>query len=472
MSTRRPAISRRVWRAACAGGRALAVPALAVRARLAPRREPLLDRVEPATDRAQLGLELAYVLVGGRPARVDRLGHGLAAAGDPLLGALAQVVHRLGQVVDRALGGVAAAAGRPERGLDRSLHRLAQRVGAAPSGSSVVSPWPLSLPGARLSCAPVPLEHHVRPIHLRPATELAERVLLPGDPHRALAVAQDLLEGPLMFNHARGLWGYTGLADDGEPLSIQSTGMGGPSAAIVCEELIALGARRLVRIGTCGALREDIELGALLAAREALPADGASAALGADGPVAASPALVERLVAAGATAGHGGDHRPLLRRTRREYGGLDRPGRRRRGDGDGHAPAAGRAARSGGGRGARRDRRARVRTGRAGRSRRSSRRSACAWAAPATRRSGLADGEALLRARHRRVVRVDRGAQGGDVAGDLVEPALDRRRAGRRIRRGACAPRGGPWRPRSPRDAARASATGASRARCRRPRAG
>jgi uridine phosphorylase len=148
----------------------------------------------------------------------------------------------------------------------------------------------------------VPLEHRVRPIHLRPATELAERVLLPGDPHRALAVAQELLEGPLMFNHARGLWGYTGLADDGEPLSIQSTGMGGPSAAIVCEELIVLGARRLVRIGTCGALRDDIELGALLAVRDALPADGASAALGAEGPVAASTSLVERMVAAGATA--------------------------------------------------------------------------------------------------------------------------------------------------------------------------
>ncbi len=147
----------------------------------------------------------------------------------------------------------------------------------------------------------MPLEHRVSPIHLRPATDLAERVLLPGDPHRALAVAQELLDGPLMFNHARGLWGYTGVADDGEPLSIQSTGMGGPSAAIVCEELIALGARRLIRIGTCGALREDVELGALLAAREALPADGASAALGADGSVAASPLLVERLVAAGAT---------------------------------------------------------------------------------------------------------------------------------------------------------------------------
>ena len=164
----------------------------------------------------------------------------------------------------------------------------------------------------------MPLEHHVRPNHLRPATELAERVLLPGDPHRALFVAQELLEKPLMFNHARGLWGYTGLADDGEPLSIQSTGMGGPSAAIVCEELIALGARRLVRIGTCGALREDIELGALLAAVEALPADGASAALGADGRVAGHPGLTERLVEAGAAGRDGGHHRSLLRRSRRD----------------------------------------------------------------------------------------------------------------------------------------------------------
>jgi uridine phosphorylase len=146
----------------------------------------------------------------------------------------------------------------------------------------------------------VPLEHPIRANHLRPTTDLAERVLLPGDPHRALFVAQELLEKPLMFNHARGLWGYTGRADDGEPLSIQSTGMGGPSAAIVVEELIALGARRLVRIGTCGALRDDLEVGALLAAVDALPADGTSTALGANGRVAADPGLTERLVAAGA----------------------------------------------------------------------------------------------------------------------------------------------------------------------------
>jgi uridine phosphorylase len=145
------------------------------------------------------------------------------------------------------------------------------------------------------------LEHEVRPNHLRPAAELAERVLLPGDPGRALAVAQALLEpAPKLFNHARGLWGYTGTAADGELLTVQSTGMGGPSAAIVCEELIALGARTLVRIGTCGALDPELPLGALLAAESVLPADGTSAALGADGPLAPDADLLARLVEAGA----------------------------------------------------------------------------------------------------------------------------------------------------------------------------
>lgn len=144
------------------------------------------------------------------------------------------------------------------------------------------------------------LQHEIRPNHLKPATELAERVLLPGDPHRALSVAQHLLEGPKMFNHHRGLWGYTGVAADGEPLTIQSTGMGGPSSAIVIEELIGLGARRLVRIGTCGALAEDLELGALLAVTAALPGDGTSVALGADGRVHPDPELLRRLTQTGA----------------------------------------------------------------------------------------------------------------------------------------------------------------------------
>jgi DeoD family purine-nucleoside phosphorylase len=139
-------------------------------------------------------------------------------------------------------------------------------------------------------------------IHLRPTAALAERVLLPGDPGRALLLAQSLLVKPLMFNHHRGLWGYTGTAEDGEPLTIQSTGIGGPSAAIVFAELIALGVRRAIRVGTCGALEKSLMLGDLVIAREAICADGASRALGGGERVAANQTLTEALLQRATTA--------------------------------------------------------------------------------------------------------------------------------------------------------------------------
>lgn len=118
---------------------------------------------------------------------------------------------------------------------------------------------------------------------------------MPGDPGRALLLAQALLDGPLMFNHHRGLWGYTGTAPDGRPLTVQSTGMGGPSAAIVIAELADLGARRLLRIGTCGALDRVLGLGELLIVTEALPYDGTSRALGATCALRPDPALLQAL---------------------------------------------------------------------------------------------------------------------------------------------------------------------------------
>ena len=135
-----------------------------------------------------------------------------------------------------------------------------------------------------------------QPIHLRPTAALAERVLLPGDPGRALALAQSLLSEPLMFNHHRGLWGYTGAASDGEPLTIQATGIGGPSAAIVLWELIALGARRAIRVGTCGALAPALKLGDVIIARESICLDGTSRALFAGERIAADGALTEALI--------------------------------------------------------------------------------------------------------------------------------------------------------------------------------
>jgi len=140
------------------------------------------------------------------------------------------------------------------------------------------------------------------PIHLNPTAPLAPRVLLPGDPGRALVLAQALLDQPRMFNHDRGLWGYTGMAADGEALTIQSSGMGGPSAAIVVTELAELGARYVVRAGTCGALDSSLELGELLLVGEAMAADGTSAALGARERVPAPPTLLDAFSRAGATA--------------------------------------------------------------------------------------------------------------------------------------------------------------------------
>jgi len=93
-------------------------------------------------------------------------------------------------------------------------------------------------------------------------------------------LAQALLDQPRMFNHVRGLWGYTGAAPDGEALTIQSSGMGSPSAAIVVTELAELGARCIVRAGTCGALDPSLDLGELLVVGEAMAADGTSTALG------------------------------------------------------------------------------------------------------------------------------------------------------------------------------------------------
>ena len=142
-----------------------------------------------------------------------------------------------------------------------------------------------------------------QPRHVHPTAPLAPRALLPGDPGRALLLAQELTDGARMFNHNRGLWGYTGTASDGEPLTIMSHGMGGPSAAIVLEELCDLGLELVVRVGTCGALVDGLALGDLIAVTAAIPADGTSTALGARDPLAGDPRLTERLSASADHAG-------------------------------------------------------------------------------------------------------------------------------------------------------------------------
>jgi uridine phosphorylase len=107
------------------------------------------------------------------------------------------------------------------------------------------------------------------PARLRPTAPIAAAAVLVGDPGRALMLAQALLEEPKMSNHARGLWGYTGRTPAGGELSIQATGMGGPSAALVLADLAGLGVRRAVRVGTCVAIESEPKPGDLLTIFEA-----------------------------------------------------------------------------------------------------------------------------------------------------------------------------------------------------------
>lgn len=120
--------------------------------------------------------------------------------------------------------------------------------------------------------------------------DYAPLVLLPGDPNRARRIAERFdggLAGARLVNENRGMLGYTGTVD-GRPISVQSTGMGPPSIAIVVEELLRLGVRQMIRVGTTGALRPDIGLGDLVIATASTPTDGVTATFMGGRPYAAA----------------------------------------------------------------------------------------------------------------------------------------------------------------------------------------
>ncbi|MEK4427559.1 purine-nucleoside phosphorylase [Solibacillus sp. FSL K6-1523] len=97
--------------------------------------------------------------------------------------------------------------------------------------------------------------------HIKPnGAEIAETILLPGDPLRAKFIAENFLENPVLFNEVRGMLGYTG-EYKGKKVSVMGTGMGSPSMAIYSWELINIfGVKNLIRIGSCGAMQTDIKL--------------------------------------------------------------------------------------------------------------------------------------------------------------------------------------------------------------------
>ena len=96
--------------------------------------------------------------------------------------------------------------------------------------------------------------------HIAQTAEIAETVLLPGDPLRARFVAETYLDGAVRFNEVRGALGYTGTYKK-KPVSVMGTGMGMPSMGIYSYELINIyGVKNLLRVGSCGALQDDLDL--------------------------------------------------------------------------------------------------------------------------------------------------------------------------------------------------------------------
>ncbi|AVP36054.1 purine-nucleoside phosphorylase [Staphylococcus felis] len=98
---------------------------------------------------------------------------------------------------------------------------------------------------------------HIKPMN---NVEIAETVLLPGDPLRAKFIAETYLEDVQQFNTVRNMFGYTGTYR-GQKVSVMGSGMGIPSIGIYSYELIhTFGCKKLIRVGSCGAMQDDIQL--------------------------------------------------------------------------------------------------------------------------------------------------------------------------------------------------------------------
>lgn len=99
--------------------------------------------------------------------------------------------------------------------------------------------------------------------------EVADKILLPGDPLRAKYIAENFLEEAQLYNEVRGMLGYTGYYK-GQRISVQGTGMGMPSAAIYATELVKeYGVKKMIRVGTCGSIQKDVQVRDLVLAQAA-----------------------------------------------------------------------------------------------------------------------------------------------------------------------------------------------------------
>jgi len=112
-------------------------------------------------------------------------------------------------------------------------------------------------------------------IHIEAAQgEIAESILLPGDPLRAKWIAETFLDNAVCYNNVRGMLGYTGNFR-GKRISVQGTGMGIPSALIYCQELITeYGVKNLIRVGSAGSYQKEIKVRDIVIAMAASTTSG------------------------------------------------------------------------------------------------------------------------------------------------------------------------------------------------------
>ena len=136
--------------------------------------------------------------------------------------------------------------------------------------------------------------------------QIAETILLPGDPLRAKFIADNFLENPVQFNAVRNMLGYTGTYQ-GKPVSVMGSGMGMPSIGIYSYELIHYyGVKNLIRVGSCGAYQPDINVRDIIIGMSASTDSNYASQFGLPGTYAptASWRLLQQAVAAAEGKGY------------------------------------------------------------------------------------------------------------------------------------------------------------------------
>ena len=131
--------------------------------------------------------------------------------------------------------------------------------------------------------------------YLDPTAPIAPDAILTDDPKVAMDLAVAICELPRMSNLAHGLWGYYGTTKEGSAVTVQSLGIGGPSAAAVMADLARLGVARAIRIGSCISLEAGLEPGSSFVASGFEPRDGAGVALSEGRRLEPEPGLTRAL---------------------------------------------------------------------------------------------------------------------------------------------------------------------------------